>query len=242
MNKKIIIGGIVGLIVVIAIVLAILFLGKGKDKNLVDNQTNRTVDDTINELKDYTDLSEEQMREELNTVVDLTDRQDLVDLLESLEEPVIQEVLPDDENTDPDSIKYYGKDAEGNIIEVVDPIIGMTDEEAQAAIDKLDAAAQAAAEGDVEEYGRLTLEAEDLIPDVPPEYRVDQELIDAGFEAHIDEETGYIDYWNPNTVEDEDEDSIGFDFDSIRVDDSKTQTAEEAGYQPSRPEDIIYGN
>ena len=52
MNKKILIGGILGLIVVIAIV-AFIFPGKNKDNTLANNVANGNVEDTIKELKDY---------------------------------------------------------------------------------------------------------------------------------------------------------------------------------------------
>lgn len=243
MNKKIIIGGAIALVVVVITIVAFLFLGKGKDNknDLVDNYTNHTVEDTVNELKNHTDLSETEMRNELTTELDDHTKQELDNVIDTFNEPIIAEIRDEDNNdVDPDGMKYYGRDEEGNLIEVVDPALGMSEEEALAAIEKLDAAAAAAVAGDDEEYERLILDESDMVPDIPPEDRIDQSIIDSGFVADIDPETGDVNYWNPNT-EDYGEEIEEFDYESHKINLEDTKTSEDMGYKPSDWSNMEYG-
>ena len=80
----------------------------------------------------------------------------------------------------------------------------------------------------------------------PQEEVVDQSNIDAGFEADIDPNTGEVNYWNPNTVEEPTNPGLvitpaGESAPGYR-DPSEDRTAQDAGYLPGDPSNYIYGN
>lgn len=80
----------------------------------------------------------------------------------------------------------------------------------------------------------------------PQEEVVEQSNIDVGFEADIDPNTGEVNYWNPNTVEEPTNPGVVIDYGGqsgqVKADPDKTQSAQDAGYLPGDPSNYIYGN
>lgn len=195
MKKRLI--GIIGIVVTIVLVmLVVVMLNKGKDKQQPQLEETDNKTQTAEDLAPYTSMDVDKIDGLLNT--ELTDEQiaESNRIQTELTIPNIVEI----QDEDPTDNKYTGIDDEGNIYEIEDPILNMTDEEAQEFVQSII---------DDPDNGGIMGEQIEEIEDGQP----DQDLLDAGFEATPSEsgEDGYI-YTNPNVIDDGSQVTDGSEF------------------------------